>query len=289
MPFSRVVLANGDDSGVLRFLRNAEDIRLLRIVIIVAAAALLIALVKRALPWLAARAPSRLRLSILPSVPVLRLVVLVVAVVLLVPEVVNPTFRNLVAILGAIGLAVGFALKDYISSLLAGIVAIYERPYRPGDWVEIDGTYGEVTSVGLRALTVVTPNDDVVMIPHGTLWDTNIYNANRGRRDLMCVADFYLHPRHDAAAVRRTLRDVALTSPYTRLQRPIAVIVSETPWGTHYRLKAYPFDGRDQFQFTSDLTVRGKAALARLGAEPVVVPAAVRGDPEAGEKRSTDR
>jgi len=38
--------------------------------------------------------------------------------------------------------------------------------------------------------------------------------------------------------------------------------------------KAYPIDGRDQFKFTSDMTVRGKAALAKLGVKPASVPVA---------------
>jgi len=80
----------------------------------------------------------------------------------------------------------------------------------------------------------------------------------------MCVVDFYLEPKHDGALVRQSLYDAALTSPYVNLERPILVIVAEKPWGTHYKLKAYPVDARDQFQFISDLTVRGKAALADL-------------------------
>ena len=48
----------------------------------------------------------------------------------------------------------------------------------------------------------------------------------------------------------------------------------EKPWGTHYRLKAYPIDGREQFNFITDLTVRGKAALAGLDVSHVVAPIA---------------
>ncbi|MDO9532345.1 MAG: mechanosensitive ion channel family protein, partial [Deltaproteobacteria bacterium] len=40
------------------------------------------------------------------------------------------------------------------------------------------------------------------------------------------------------------------------------------PWGTHYQLKAYPLDSREQFQFISDLTVRGKDVLAKMGVKP---------------------
>jgi small-conductance mechanosensitive channel len=189
--------------------------------------------------------------------------------------VVNPTFESLVALLGAAGLAIGFAFRDYLSSLIAGIVTIYERPYRPGDWISVDGTYGEVLSVGLRALRMVTPDDTVVIIPHQVLWTSSIHNANDGKRDLMCVTDFFLHPNHDAKLARQLLREVALTSPFLNLERPVAVVLAEKPWGTHYRLKAYPMDSRDQFQFTSDLTVRGKQILAAIGAQAVLVPAMV--------------
>ena len=43
----------------------------------------------------------------------------------------------MVTLLGAIGLAIGFALKDYVSSLIAGVVSAVELPYRPGDWVNM--------------------------------------------------------------------------------------------------------------------------------------------------------
>ena len=247
-----------------KIFRDFQQIDFLKIFIIILVAWLSIRVVTRFLPWLADRVTGRLRLYILPSVPVLRLLILIMAIVAIVPLIIQPTFQNLVAFLGAAGLALGFALKDYASSLMAGVVALYERPYRVGDWIEVDGAYGEVIYVGLRMLRLVTPDDTMVTIPHIKIWQTNIYNANDGKRDLMCVVDFYLEPNHDGTQVRQSLYDVGLTSPYVNLERPILVIVAEKPWGTHYKLKAYPVDARDQFQFISDLTVRGKAALADL-------------------------
>jgi len=60
----------------------------------------------------------------------------------------------------------------------------------------------------------------------------------------------------------------------------VSVVVSEKPWGTHYRLKAYPVDSRDQFRFISDLTVRGKALLQELGAKQTLAPPALAADPQ---------
>jgi small conductance mechanosensitive channel len=249
---------------ISQFLRDFQHIDFLQIFIILAVAWLSAKGVEIFLPWLAERLPGRLRLHILPSVPVLRLLILLVAIAEILPLIVNLTFHNSLAIIGASGLAVGFALKDYVSGIVAGIIAMYERPYRPGDWVQVDGAYGEVQSVKLRAMRLVTPDDTVVTVPNNKLWETNIFNANDGKRTLMCVADFYLEPRHDATLVRQLLHDVALTSPYINLDNPILVIVAEKPWGTHYQVKAYPVDSRDQFQFISDLTIRGKSVLREL-------------------------
>ena len=253
------------ETDLSRILKNLHQIDLVRIFLVVAVAWLLIRAVERLFPWLAQRVTGRLRPYLLPSVPVFRLLILIGAIVSIIPLIIEPTFQNLIAILGAAGLAVGFALKDYVSSILAGIVALYERPYRPGDWVQVDGAYGEVKSVGLRAFRLTTPDDTTVTIPNIKLWQSNIFNANDGKRDLMCVADFYLEPWHNAARVRQLLNDVVLTSPYVNLERPRMVVVLEKPWGTHSKVKAYPVDGRDQFQFITDLTIRGKASLEELG------------------------
>ncbi|MFE8072321.1 mechanosensitive ion channel [Marinobacteraceae bacterium S3BR75-40.1] len=234
--------------------------------LVLGGAAALIVFMQTLLRRVADKLSGRARLYVLASVPLLRLLIIVLAIITVVPILVDPTFENLVAIFGALALALGFAFKDYTTSLIAGIVTLYEMPYRPGDWIEVDGRYGEVKSIGMRAVEIVTADDSVVLIPHGKLWDSLISNVNDGSQTLLCVAEFYLHPQHDARQVREALRQVALTSPYVRLHKPVTVIVSEQAWGTRYRVKAYPADARDQFQFMTDLTVRGKARLEAMGA-----------------------
>ncbi|MFY9941045.1 MAG: mechanosensitive ion channel domain-containing protein [Desulfobacterales bacterium] len=241
--------------------------RLLHVAVVVAAGWAAIAIVKRVLPRLAERLPGRQQQQVLGSVQVLRLLIIFLVIFLSVPLLIDPTFKNLFAVLGALGLALGFALKDYASSLAAGMVAVYEIPYRLGDWVEIDGRYGKVTAISLRAIEILTPDDTRVIIPHAKIWTGLVANSNSGTQYLQCVADFYLHPRHDPAAVQSALHDVALTSPYVQLKQPVVVVAQEQPWGTHYRLRAYPVDPRDQFQFITDLCGRGKTTLMALGVE----------------------
>ncbi|MFC0445397.1 mechanosensitive ion channel family protein [Pseudidiomarina halophila] len=253
-----------DTDKILGLFREITTAVLIEIGLVFAVATAIVVSSQRVLPWLAEHLHGKQRLFALAMVPTIRVIVFIIAFLWVVPLVIEPSMQNMVAILGAAGLAIGFALKDYVSSLIAGIVAVYELPYRPGDWIEVEGTYGEVKHIGMRAIEIVTPDDTVVFVPHLKLWSTLIFNANNGGPSLMCVVDFYLHPEHDANRVKHLLEDVALTSPYVQLAKPILVIAKEEPWGTHYRLKAYPIDPRQQFQFMTDLTARGKDCLRAL-------------------------
>jgi len=269
-----------------KLLNDFQDIGFGQIALIVAGSIALIWAVRRILPYLADRGPSRARLLVLGAVPVIRLLVIVGAVLWIIPLVFNITVQNFFVIAGSASVALGFAFKDYASSLIAGVVAIFERPYGAGDWVEIDGDYGEVVSMGLRALRLRTADDNEITVPHGTLWTDNISNANSGARTLMCVAHFHLLPDHDPAAIRRALTDVALTSAYLDYAEPVLVVMEENEHGSHYRLKAYPFDLRDQFLFITDMTARGKAAVRRVGAREVAAMAVSRTGEGRGEETS---
>lgn len=258
-----------DQNEVLKIFRDLNQSDLLQIALIVVVAWLTVAMLQRLVPWFAERMGGHIRLYILPSLPVLRLFIFITVIILLVPRLIEPSVQNLFTILGVVGVAVGFAFKDYVSSVIAGVIAIYESPYRPGDWVKIDDAYGEVRSLSLRSLRLVTPDDTVVTIPHSKLWDSNIYNDTDGERDLQCITHFYVDPDHNPSQVRQILYDVALTSPYIQLANRIIVLVFEKPGYTHYQIKAYPIDARDQFEFMSDLTVRGKIALIKINVQPV--------------------
>ena len=252
-------------------IKNLDFQNILQIVEILAGAWILIVLFQKFIPKLANKFSGKPRYYTLATVPMLRLILILAAGGLIIVRIIEPTFENLVALLGAIGIALGFAFKDYASSLIAGIVSLYEMPYRLGDWVTVDDTYGEVTNIGMRAIEIITPDDTTVVVPHAKIWNQLVHNANNGTQNLMCVADFYLRSDRDPGQSRSILRNVGLTSVYTNVQMPVIVVAEEHPWGTQFRLKAYPVDPKDQFQLRTDLILRGKDALRQEGYEFVQV------------------
>lgn len=83
---------------------------------------------------------------------------------------------SFVAVIGAVGLAIGFALQGSLSNLAAGVMLIIFKPVKVGDYIEGGGATGVVETVGIFVTTLVTVDNKVVYIPNSTLTSGNITN-----------------------------------------------------------------------------------------------------------------
>jgi small conductance mechanosensitive channel len=89
---------------------------------------------------------------------------------------------SLVAILGAAGLAVGFALQGSLSNFAAGVMMLLFRPIDIGQRVSVAGHTGAVEEIGLFATTLRTPDNETIIIPNSRITDDSIINyAKRGK------------------------------------------------------------------------------------------------------------
>lgn len=83
---------------------------------------------------------------------------------------------GLVAGLGLSGLAIGFALKDIIENLLAGVLILIQRPFDLGEVIELEGITGRVTYIQIRSTTLRTFDNVEVVIPNSTVYGAVIKN-----------------------------------------------------------------------------------------------------------------
>lgn len=213
--------------------------------------------------WLSEKVPRRSRLIIKQSIPFWKGTVLIVLIAHVAGLFLNVSEQNLFAITGTVAVAVGFAFKDYITSVIAGVVALFEAPYRVGDRITIGDHYGEVVSYGLRGIRLHTFDDDLITIPHSKTWTEAIINANSGSLEAQVATDVYFDHGVDAEAVTDILYQAAYSSRFTQLNLPIVVVIAEKPWGTHFKLRAYPLDIRNEPAFRTDILRRAKAAFAQ--------------------------
>lgn len=79
----------------------------------------------------------------------------------------------LVAGLGLTGFALGFALRDAVSNLLAGVLIILYQPFRTGDQIEVAGSAGTVVGINLR-YTVLDGGDKRILVPNSSLFSNSV-------------------------------------------------------------------------------------------------------------------
>ncbi|WP_422075844.1 mechanosensitive ion channel family protein [Tranquillimonas rosea] len=83
---------------------------------------------------------------------------------------------SLVAVIGAAGLAVGLALQGTLSNIAAGVMIIFFRPIKTGDFVEVNGQMGTVKEVSLNFTELATIGNVQVIIPNSEVWGNTIVN-----------------------------------------------------------------------------------------------------------------
>lgn len=87
---------------------------------------------------------------------------------------------------GIAGLAIGFAAKDTLSNLFAGVFILADAPYKVGDYIVLDdGTRGKVMNIGLRSTRVLTRDDVEITIPNSIIGNSSITNQSGGHHTRM--------------------------------------------------------------------------------------------------------
>lgn len=217
------------------------------------------------------------RIAVKMLVPVSKLLVYGVAAYYVLGPLLDLGSTELLALSGLLGAALGFGVKDLFASVVGGFVVVLERPYQVGDKVEMDGHYGEVTDIGLRATRLVTPDDTAVAVPNDAAFAGAVANANDGAPEMLVVVDLHVHPEADQEAAARIVEEALVTSRYVYLaeDRPHTVFVRDGPAYRTIRGKAYVNDLRDEFAFESDVTRRALAGFERAGIEPPAMDVAV--------------
>ncbi|RLB62476.1 MAG: mechanosensitive ion channel family protein [Deltaproteobacteria bacterium] len=86
---------------------------------------------------------------------------------------------------GIVGIAVGFAAKDTLANLFAGIFILADAPYKLGDFIVLgDGERGCVTDIGIRSTRILTRDDIEITVPNSVIANAKLINETGGPHPL---------------------------------------------------------------------------------------------------------
>jgi small conductance mechanosensitive channel len=117
----------------------------------------------------------------------------------------------LLAGLGIAGFVLGFALQDSLANFAAGAMILTYRPYDVGDLIEAAGVFGRVSHMNLVSTTVLTVDNQTLVVPNGKIWGDVIKNvtAQKSRRVDMLFGISYGAPAR-AGGLLRQLRGASM-------------------------------------------------------------------------------
>ena len=127
----------------------------------------------------------------------------------------NVDVTGWVASAGILSVVIGFAAKDTLSNLFAGIFIMADAPYKEGDYINLDaGERGYVRSIGIRSTRIMTRDDIEITIPNSVIANSKIVNESGGPHEKERVRiTISVSYESDIEQVKRVLRDVAIASP----------------------------------------------------------------------------
>jgi small conductance mechanosensitive channel len=197
---------------------------------------------------------------------VVRVAVLVIGLIAVLTRLGVAT-TSIIAMVGAASLAIGLALQGALSNVAAGVMLLILRPYKVGDYVEIAGKQGVVSSLKLFTTEMDTLDNVRVTAPNSKVFGELITNFTaHGERRVDLV--FVLNMEEDLERALKLLRGVAEAHPQVRGQpAPMAEALEALDGNVRVALRAWA--SREDFgAVKSDLLVIARRALAEAGFKP---------------------
>lgn len=171
---------------------------------------------------------------------------------------------SLLVVLSTAGLAIGLALQGTLSNVAAGVMLLFFRPFKIGDYVEVAGHAGTVGSITLFTTELSTPDNVHIIVPNAQVWGASVinYSHHETRRLEIVVGIGYGDDIDKAIATISGLIDAddrALDDP-----APLVAVIELGDSAVNLMVRVWS-QASDRWDLKLDLTKRIKEALDDAG------------------------
>ncbi|HEX8523199.1 MAG TPA: mechanosensitive ion channel [Tepidisphaeraceae bacterium] len=164
-----------------------------------------------------------------------------------------------------IGLAIGFAAQETLANFIAGVVIFWDKPFRVGDWIEIDGVFGQVQRVTFRSTRVLSLNGEAVVFPNTHMLSTKVSNHSTHplTRVTVAIGIAYKESIDDARQV--LLRLAAGDTRVASDPKPQVVVDACADSAVNLLLRFWIVDESIEFAMRHEYLEKAKNALDEAG------------------------
>ena len=175
---------------------------------------------------------------------------------------------------GVMGVAVGFAAKDTLSNLIAGILLIIDRPFEIGDRIEVwsapagSASWGDVIDIGLRATRIKTTDNIVVIIPNNEIMTRDIVNYTILNTSIRVRVNIGIAYDTDMAKAKELMLQAAKSAAWILADpKPKVVVRDFGESSVDLQLRVWIGDARKRMDTISYITDTVKTLFDQSGIE----------------------
>ena len=193
---------------------------LVRVLLVVGAAALTSRAVRGTLDRVGTRWPGSNRASLYTLGRVAHYVLLAIGISIGLSTI-GVDFTNLAVLLGALGIGIGFGLQDTVANFIAGLIILFERHLRVGDFIELEsGVAGEVREIRIRATRIATNDNIDILVPNSAFVRGRVVNWTLDEADRRIHVPFGVAYGSEKDAVRAAALEAASRVVHTLRSSP---------------------------------------------------------------------
>jgi MscS family membrane protein len=175
---------------------------------------------------------------------------------------------------GVAGVAIGFAARDTLSNLIAGILLIIDRPFEVGDRIEVwsapagSSTWGDVIDIGLRATKIKTTDNIVIIIPNNEIMLRDIINYTTVSERIRVRINIGIAYDADMQKAKDIIVEVANSAEWVTKDPPPKVVVRKFGESSvDLQLRVWINDARRRMSTISYITDEVKTKFDEHGLE----------------------
>ncbi|UCD89770.1 MAG: mechanosensitive ion channel family protein [Desulfobacterales bacterium] len=175
---------------------------------------------------------------------------------------------------GVAGIAIGFAAKDTLSNLIAGVLLIIDRPFEIGDRIEVwsapvgSATWGDVIDIGLRATKIKTTDNIIIIIPNNEIMKRDIVNYTIISTKIRVRINIGIAYDADINKAKELIVEVAKSADWISKEPPPVVVVKNFGESSvDLQLRVWIKDARKRIHTISYITDNVKEVFDKNGIE----------------------
>lgn len=160
-----------------------------------------------------------------------RLIIVVVSFFLAISAL-GLSMDKLTVILGALTVGIGLGLQNIFNNFVSGIILIFEKPFRVGDYIELADKKGKVKDIGIRSSTLLTQDGAELIIPNGDLLSGRLVNWTLTTGQSKCTLKIQVAQPENIGRLKEIIKDELSHIRYVVKNMPQEILYNSFAAGT---------------------------------------------------------